>query len=218
MSEISFIFIDEEIPILKHFCRYGQKSSQIFLINSSLKSTSSAYSVSRGRPISVIGGLGLFIEVMILLRRSRKAPAKTSVNKKPDKRSPQNAPKKHWNSAEKEPFTLTLGLVLDSKSLTKRISSSSQPHSTRRSRMVERRIVLNALDMSIPILWYSHLFRWTTDNITRWHHTMSAHDLPCLYAHCHGPVNTLTLASILFQVAIERIFLTELERVEKEKK
>ena len=95
--------------------------------------------------MSVIGGLGLFIEVSSLLRRSCKAPAKTSVNKQPDKQSPWNAPKKLWNSADKEPFTLTLSLVLDSKSLTKRILSSSQPHSTRRSRMVEQRIVSKAL-------------------------------------------------------------------------
>ena len=63
------------------------------------------------------------------------------VNKQPDKKSPWNAPKKLWNSADKEPFTLTLSSVSDS--LTKRISisSSSQPHSTRRSRMVERRKV-----------------------------------------------------------------------------
>ena len=57
--------------------------------------------------MSVIGGLALLIEVMSLLWRSRKAPAKTSVSKQPDKQSAWNAPKKLWNSADNEPFTTT---------------------------------------------------------------------------------------------------------------
>ena len=122
MSEISFIFVDKEILILKHFCRYGQKSSQIFLIFIIEVDIISIFSIKGKTNVSNWRVRPVHRRRESRLWRSRKAPAKTSVNKQPDKQSPWNAPKKLWNSADKDPLTLTLSLVLDSKSLTERFS------------------------------------------------------------------------------------------------
>lgn len=67
-----------------------------------------------------------------------------------------------------------------------------QPHSIRRSRMVNRLISSKALDISIAKPCYIHLFLLTADNITRWHHTFSAHDL-----HYSLPWTSEGIASLL---------------------
>ena len=110
MSEISFILVDEEIPILKHFCRCGQKSSQTFLIFIievdiiSIFSIKGKTNVSNWRVRPVHRGR----ESVSLLRRSRKAPATTSVNKQSDKQSP-------WIALETLKFSRQGTVYVDSK-------------------------------------------------------------------------------------------------------
>ena len=116
----------------------------------------------------------------IKMRRWLSAPARTSVNKDPERLSPWKEPTVDINSTETAELTRTFSFVFDNKNLTSRISSSEQPASARRFRMVPRLMVSKAALMSIPILWkLEGLFKTVATNI-RWPHTRSLQLRHCL--------------------------------------
>ena len=109
-----------------------------------------------------------------LLRSSRNFPAKTSVNKHPDRHCLSGKKTLELSTQCAVDVGFELGVGKQECYQTDLIIIF------KRSRMVDRLIVSKALDIWILIRWFFHLFLWTTDNITRWHHTLCAHDLPSL--------------------------------------
>ena len=179
----------------------GNRSSR-GCFSSSIKSTSSAYSISDGIPSGEIGGFGL----VELSRTDDSAAARWHVKSTGERPSPCGEPIMVSNSAECAVLTRTLNRVSASSSLTNRSSSLLQPAWWSTSRVFDRLIVSKARDMSIPILWKSQCLDMTTDTNMRWAHTMSAQLRPRLKPLWQSPVNLSVFSQIPHKVTFDSIF------------
>ena len=127
------------------------------------KSMSSAYIASQGKLMSAGGRRG---------RHPRKVRRATGDNE-----SPCGVPTVVLNGADSESSTLTLMFVSDSRRRKIRtLSVSTNECKTLRS--FSRRIVSNALDVSIPSISITYLCRWHLATSHRCPHITSAVDCP----------------------------------------
>ena len=99
-------------------------------------------------------------------------------------------------------------ILFDSRYLTRRMSSSQHPASANSSRISSDLLMVSKAElMSIPILWNSHLFFFTTEISIRCVHAMLSQ-----VGICHGPVYWATCLWILCSVIREISFLVSFNR------